>query len=279
MGSSTEETLERLYQLIGWVEDLSSPEGRRRFDRYLRLLPDLLAHPWIAALLQRELRIADVCAGTGLGGIALAKLLAVRGLRCRLTLVDLRSSALDKAKQFAAQEIPGVEVETLKHDVARLHELNRCFDLVLMFGASAAHFNPWQFLGVLTAIAYCLSDDGVLVLEEPDRRYTIAVRGYRIVMPEKGTDFGISVHRGYDFRRGTFIRAYVDLLNPSQRVVYPICFWGVAELAAFCWCFFHNVDLLPCNRSNTFFVIAQSPRRLLTPELFAELPRAVRSEQ
>jgi hypothetical protein len=84
MSSFTQTRLERIYAMLRWVEDPETSQGCERYQRILRDMEGLTAHPWIQYILRgrRMVRVIDVCSGTGLVGIALSLgYLEVEGLR------------------------------------------------------------------------------------------------------------------------------------------------------------------------------------------------------
>lgn len=104
---SGSEQPERFYRLIQWPEDPATPEGFKRYKGTLSLFEQLLKHEWLRELIERRepLRLIDLCSGTGLAGIAFAKVLRKAGCRTELALVDLRCSALEKGREFAIKEL------------------------------------------------------------------------------------------------------------------------------------------------------------------------------
>jgi len=128
--------LEKLYSLISWVEDPETPQGIERYRQIRGDMEQLINHNWIKEFLKdrRIVRVIDVCSGTGLAGIALSKVLVEKGFEVKLTLVDLRSSALEKARKHGLREL-GLEPSTLLADVTRPFELEKQ-DIALMWGST-----------------------------------------------------------------------------------------------------------------------------------------------
>jgi len=73
MSAFTQTQLERIYAMLRWVEDPETSQGYERYQRILRDMEGLTAHPWIQDILRgrRMVRVIDVYSGTGLAGIAL----------------------------------------------------------------------------------------------------------------------------------------------------------------------------------------------------------------
>ena len=207
-----------------------------------------------------------------MGGAALAKILGEWGIETRLLVVDLREDALSRVGEW------GVEAEVVARDALELHELGVKADIVLMYGHSAPHFDPWDFVRLLASVAQSVRDDGIFVAEEGDRRYAVFLaRGYKELLVERaaGDALVVSVHGSYDPVRGTVRRICVDLLERS-RAELEAFLWGLAELAAFAWAFFEDVDLLDLDsRGTRCFVLARRPREKLRREDFEEEPRAL----
>ncbi len=231
---------------------------------------ELKNHPFLSEL-PEEPRILDILSGEGIGGVALSKSL---DRRVRLYLLDLREKALEVARRFSREEL-GEEGEILVHDATRVHEVLKDLDLVLMYGLSTPHFDPWRASLLLASISESLKDDGVLLVEEADRRYWVFyMTGYKDVMAEfKGDEPILSMHKGYDFKRGTFRRAHFSLLR-GEIAELEVYFWGVADFLSLMWLFFKEVDLHSLDYRR-FILLARRPRRKLRPEDL-ELPSMLR---
>jgi len=79
------EHLERAYRIARWPDDPWTSEGRERYVRALKLFERVLEHPWFRELLEKgSLRILDLGAGRGIGGVALARVLRGRGRKIKL---------------------------------------------------------------------------------------------------------------------------------------------------------------------------------------------------
>ena len=76
--------------------------------------------------------VIDIRSGVELDGIALSKVLVEKGLDVKLTLVDLRSSALEKAIKHGLWEL-GFKQSTLLTKVTQLLELEKQ-DIALIVG-------------------------------------------------------------------------------------------------------------------------------------------------
>ena len=189
----------------------------------------------------------------------------------------MRSEALEVAKRWGEEELG--EVETLEADAGELHRLELNPDVVLIYGYSAPHFDPWKMARLLASTAEALGEEGLLILEETDRRYNILyLAGYKDVLPEKVDREAVtlSVHAGYDLRRGTFKRILIDLLK-GESITIDLYYWGVADLSGLAWLFFEDVDLLPDPRRRmTGFILARGSRDKLKPIDLSGEPRMLR---
>ncbi|MGY4707607.1 class I SAM-dependent methyltransferase [Candidatus Bipolaricaulota sp. J31] len=261
-----EDRLCRFYSVFPWFEDPESARGKRYFEVTLGFMEKLLDHPWMKGACARgRLKVLEVCGGAGFGGIALAKLLQEKGVEIDLTITDLREEALNKAAKWAEREL-GKGIETVLLDAREAHKLDEKFDIVLMYGLSTPHFDPWELVRLFSSVGDALCDGGIFVLDESDRRHRIFLTvGYKWALAEAADErFTVSFHTGYDLYRGTVKRHYLDLHAPDEPVEMETFMWGLAEVAAFVWCFFEEVDLVQL-RDVRHFVLGRGPRGRLSP--------------
>jgi len=153
-----------------------------------------------------EATIVDVCGGVGVGGVALALVLRGMGIgiSIRLVVVDLRRTALERAKELSG-EVLGSEAEVVEADATEVHKHISGASMALMFGYTSPHFCPYELLRLTTSVAASLKSSGVFVLEEHDRFGDILMRiGYRYVVPEHADEdmITLSIHSRYDHLRG-----------------------------------------------------------------------------
>jgi hypothetical protein len=82
-GVAPAERLERFYRMFPWVEDPFSPVGRARYETGSQLLQAATRARVVEGAAGREASSTclDICGGTGVGGVALAKALAERGVK------------------------------------------------------------------------------------------------------------------------------------------------------------------------------------------------------
>jgi len=260
----------RFYSLGIWPEDPYSGQGKKRYETALKDMETLLSNKRLQKLIEkREVKVLEVCGGTGIGGIALSKVLTNRGISVDLLVTDLRGEALEAARKFSYEETGSV-ARTALIDARETHRIGERFDLVLMYGLSTPHFNPWDLARFLSSAGEALSDDGFLAVEEVDRRYTIFLSvGYKWALYETLEENKpvVSFHAGYDFRNGMMKRVFWNFKEePFPMELY---YWGFAELAGLTWLFFKDVDLVSLERARGF-VVGIAPRRLLKPETLGE---------
>ncbi len=188
----------------------------------------------------------DVCSGIGVAGYALSRMLVERGYRVELTLVDVRRDVLLRAREWIKSEL-GIELEVYAIDARTLHSLGREYDVALMWGSSSVHFDPWNMNRLLASLSHVLSGDGLLVMQETDRFYSILVRGYKEVLFLEDEHEGkavLDVFAGYNPLKGTCRRRVIDLEDTSRRVSMDLYYWPVASLAALLWIFFEDIDVV-----------------------------------
>ncbi|RLG83359.1 MAG: hypothetical protein DRO18_08005 [Thermoprotei archaeon] len=138
-----------------------------------------------------------------------------------------------------------------------------------MYGFSSPHFSPWEYVKLLASISEVLEDDGVLVLEEGDRIYSIFFKvGYKELLVERAEKEPIiSLHSDYNPIKGTFERTYLNLLNPKNPVKVSTYFWNIAELMTLVWLFFQDVDFLPYDeKKSRGLIIGYRPRYKIKPK-------------
>lgn len=260
------ECISSFYKIYPWPELLEEKEGKRRFEEALENLKLLLSHEWFRNILSRKsrVRILDLCGGTGLGGIALCKLLSLENVDFELIVCDIRREALVKAEDYA-RSILGVSVRTLTADARRINDYVDNIDVILMYGFSTVHFNPWDMVRLIHATSHILSDIGIFVVEEMDRIYKVFYKeGYEKARFE-GKKFGhiiVSFHLGYDYVKGTFRRKIVDMSTKDYTLI-DLYFWNIASLAALMWVFYEDVDFIEVSeRDLAGYIIARGPRKI-----------------
>jgi len=172
---STADNLEKGYSIASWKDDPWSPEGRERYETALKEFSILLNHPWFEDILEKnKVSILDIGAGKGMGGVALAKALKETNdvNEVKLTMIDLRDTALKDALCFAKEEIHSAKVHKL--DATKAHTLGK-FDIVLMYGVILVHFNSWNLMRLFSSATQALEEKGVIIVEEMDRTHILFI--------------------------------------------------------------------------------------------------------
>ena len=272
--------IEKLYALDIWPTDPYSEFNQKRFREAIEVFDKLMEHNWLQELLRKEkIRILEICAGTGIGGVALAKVLMERGVDVELLLTDIREEDLKLGSKWGS-DVLGRKIDYAKIDSRKVYELGRRFDIALMYGYSSPHFDPWDMVRLQVSVSECLADNGILIMDEADRIYSIFYQtGYARILSERIDDERalISLHAGYNFRRGIFRRALIDLKDPSKTVLAEVYFWGLAELMAIVWMFFQDVDLYELRRG-AGLILGYKPRRKIGVDDLKTQPRVLFSD-
>ncbi|NJE77214.1 class I SAM-dependent methyltransferase [Thermococcus sp. ES12] len=231
-------SLEELYRYINWRMNPGDEKARERFEKIERFFRE------ISDELPSSGRVLDICAGTGIAGVALAK---VTGARL-LTVLDARKDDLELAREWL--KLAGIrpELRIVPGDAREVNKLVGEHDIALLWGFTMPHFDPFDAVRLFAGVALSLSDDGVFLVEDTDRVYWIMYRaGYRKFLVEGKRDgYTIaSIHEGYDFVRGTFIRGYY--LLPGFRRISGVDFhyWDISTQLAIGRIFFREARLIP----------------------------------
>jgi len=221
-------SLEELYSYLRAYMDPESEAAKRRylslrafFNWTIKegLLPD-----------GKNLRILDLCAGTGIAGAALLETLNEWNVNTSLTLVDRRKDDLLKVDAWleGEREVYGAVMDCLD-DLKKLGE----FDVVLLWGGTMSHFDPYQAADLFMNVAGVLSPTGVFMIEETDRFGAFFYRrAYREIVPEtREEDYTIvSIDEGYDSGRGTIRRGYYKLPGWERVGEIDTRYWDLAGL-------------------------------------------------
>ena len=264
------ENLKKYYRAGLWPMHPEDPKATKRFEASKRVFKTLLnQHPFLKNI-GDEVDIIDVAAGTGIGGAALTKTLEAIGKKAKLLVSDVRGEDLPKVKSWL-----GREAEALVASATQLHEKlgDRKFDVALLWGLSAVHFDPWEMSKALASISTVLRDNGVFMLEEYDRCYKVFyLTGYKNLLEEgrSGAERIVSIHTGYNQEKGEFIRTFYTLPSHKEIARVGYHFWCLADIAAMTWMFFKDVDIIDPAEHGVeqinHIVLAKNPRKTLTPQ-------------
>lgn len=256
--------LSKFFSIFPWPDDPEAQKGKDYFDSTIKSIEKLFEHPWFTKLLKKKkVRILEICGGAGFGGVALSNLILQKNLDVDLVITDLRKDALKKAKQWG-EKVLGKKILTKVIDAKEIHKLGRKFDMVFMYGLSTPHFNPWDIIRLFGATSECLEDDGIFIIDEADRRYSIFfTRGYQQLIAE-GDDnkFVLNFHSGYDMLKGTFSRTHFSPIFPKKTITMELYFWGLAEIGSFTFLFFEDVDFVNTEGTRCF-ILGYKPRKVL----------------
>ncbi|MDW8034014.1 MAG: methyltransferase domain-containing protein [Nitrososphaerota archaeon] len=271
--------LEEIYGTMPWPEDPWSKEGRSRYEEALERFKRLTSQEWISSLISKRSRISilDICGGTGIGGIALAKALSESGKHVDLKITDLRKSALKTAIKFGKEVKVSVKVEQV--DALRVHEIGEKYDIGLLYGNSTPHFNPWRLVRLFASVSNSITEDGVFIVDEVDKIYILLIRGYELILPEASKErVVISMHSNYDPISGEIRRLEFDLVR-NLRAELPLYFWGLAEVMAIAWLFFKDVDFLKDEDGKRGqcrgLIVAHKPRKRINPDDLTHNPKVL----
>ncbi len=167
---SSEELMEKAYSILRWPEDIRTKESKARLEESLNRFRELIKHDWIRRAIEGKARIVlvDLCGGTGIGGIALAKVLAEDGVAVDLIVNDIRETALRKAVEFS-REVLGFEAKIIKDDALNIHKHDIIADVVLLYGLTTPHFSPYDMIRLVASVGSIIRPNGVFIVEESDR--------------------------------------------------------------------------------------------------------------
>ena len=270
------EYLERLYSVVPWAEDPSDKNFRLRYEKLVNGFRKALDHELVKHIFQKDrIRILDLCGGTGVGAVSFVKALDGR-LKVEPWVVDLRRQALETAVKWSSAEI-GEPVRTAVMDVLKVHELGLKFDVAIMVGYSATHFDPWSMIRIIASVSTLLEDDGVFILEEADRLKVVFLsKGYRSFLVEKAEEDSlvVSAHSKYDMVSGVFTRVIVDLVKGRSSNI-RVYFWSLSQLLSLLWLFFRDTDYIGLT-PNYGLIVARGPRKRFKIEDFKEDPPFLR---
>lgn len=262
--------LSEFFKIFPWPSDPETTEGKEYFNSTIKNMEKLFEHIWFKDILKKEkIKILEICAGAGFGGVALAKLILEKKLDVELIITDLRKDILLKAKKFGEKTL-GKKVLTKMIDAREVQKLKKKFDIVLMYGLSTPHFNPWEIIKVFIGVTESLDDNGIFIIDELDRRSGFFTRGYQYLLAEGNENkFIISFHSDYDIIKGTFSRTFFNPILSKKPITMELYFWSLAEIGALTFLFFEDVDFVPLG-STRHFILGYKPRRLLTYENLKE---------
>ncbi|NJD98990.1 class I SAM-dependent methyltransferase [Thermococcus sp. LS1] len=260
-------SLEELYRYLRWRMD---PDDERAVGRFWRIVK---VFEFMEGLLPEEPRVLDLCAGTGIAGVAAARATNAP----LLTVLDARKEDLEKARKWLEIAEISPELRLVTGDVREVSKLVGEHDLALLWGLTMPHFDPFDAVRIFANVALSLSEDGVFVMEETDRVYGILYQiGYKDFLVESKTeDYTlISVHEGYNLKRGTFRRTYYKLPGFEKITEEEHRLWDLASQLAIGSVFFREWKLITRNEHGingvSHLLYFRRPRKNTAREVLAD---------
>ena len=216
--------------------------------------------------------VLDLCAGTGIAGAAAAKAFSAS----KLTLVDVRKEDLEKVREWLGIAEVNPELRLVAGDVLQLPELVEEHDLAVLWGHTMPHFNPFDAVRLFSGVASVLDEGGYFFIEEPDRigRF-LYNRMYRDFTVERtGAETIVSIHEGYDVRRGVERRGYYILPGFKKMAEMELRAWDLASLLAIGRIFFRDANLITPSEHGVSGVsevlVFRRPNRRIAGEVYSE---------
>ncbi|WP_457754136.1 class I SAM-dependent methyltransferase [Thermococcus sp.] len=271
-------SLEKLYEFLHWPMCPDEESARRRFERIRQVFTNLIEKCIIER--KKEISILDLAAGTGIAGVALSKALSDEGVKVELTAVDLREKDLHFVNEWIkAYEANNIRANTVVADIRELHRYfeESCYDIAVLWGLTMPHFDPFDTVKIFANVSYILKEDGIFLMEESDRVFNILYRtGYRDFLVETKTeDYTlISVHEGYNLKRGMFRRTYYKLPSFEKIAEEEHRLWDIAGIVGIGSVFFKDYNIVTKAQHGIFGVsdvlVFKNPRKNLPLNEFLE---------
>ncbi|MGQ4892969.1 MAG: hypothetical protein ACP6IP_10890 [Candidatus Njordarchaeia archaeon] len=279
------ENLQNFYSVYKFPEDIETEVGSKRFELLKKDFKRILEHEWLKEILNNKdtVSFVDICSGKGMGAFALANALKETGKKFEAYMVDARCDALKHAEKTAAEKF-GFKPKTICSNILEADNLPTNQDIVIMVGKSAPHFSPWDMIKLLFTASEMLSENGILILDEGDRIYSILVKsGYRDFLIEYVDEKNAvaTIHKGYNWKTGMFTRAAYNLFNPTKIVFADVYFWSLSELMALAWLFFQDIDFIKESESRyaSGFILAKQPRKRIKKEDIDKTPKILKDNK
>ncbi|AMQ18485.1 class I SAM-dependent methyltransferase [Thermococcus peptonophilus] len=258
-------SLEELYRYLNWRMNPADKRARDRFERikeFFESISDGLPHGG---------RILDICAGTGVAGVALAKATRAK----LLTVLDARKDDLELASEWLKIADINPKLNLVQGDARETAKLVGEHDVAVLWGYTMPHFDPFDAVRLFANVASILSDDGVFIIEDMDRVYWILYRaGYKKFLIEgRRENYTIaSMHEGYDFARGTFKRGYYIIPGFKKISDVDFHYWDLATQLAIGGVFFKEAELITQEehgRKVGDILLFRKPRKKVAEEILA----------
>jgi len=228
------QTAQQFYKHYTWPDDPESDLGKKYFERAQAEIGSLCNSEYLQTIINKdkEIKILELMAGVGYGGVALAQELDKLKISYELHLTDIRSDVLKTAETFT-KSVKG-KPYVYECDIRDISKLQWQFDIVLIYGLSLPHLNPWEWIQFCQAMPHNVNDAGALIVHETDRRlFDFIQKPYQKIAyagKRNGADI-IHMHEGYNIFKGTIKRKYIEVGN-SQTISNELYYWGLAEAGA-----------------------------------------------
>ncbi|MDK2782725.1 MAG: hypothetical protein PWQ32_314 [Thermococcaceae archaeon] len=259
-------SLEELYRYLYWRMD---PEDERAVLRFWRIV-EVFEKLKNKGLLPDKPRILDICAGTGIAGVAMAKAAGAKAL----TVLDEREEDLKKVEKWVEIADLDLKPRIVVGDAKEVAKLVGEHDVAILWGLTMPHFDAFDAVKLFRNVALTLSNDGVFLLEELDRVYGVFYQtGYKDMLIETKTDEYtlLSVHEGYDQIRGVFKRTYYKLPGFEKVSEQEHRLWDLASQLALGSVFFKEHRLISRTEHGvngvSHIIYLKGPRRKIAEEL------------
>ncbi len=267
-GGLVDMDMEEVYSLLKWPMNPDDERARRRFIGIKSFFNWAIKEGMLPE--KREVRVLDMCAGTGIAGAALADVLREWGYKVTLTVLDKRKDDLELVEKWIEYEDGGEDVEVLGvvKDCREPLTFLRKQDIVLIWGLTMPHFDPFEAASIMRNVASILSPDGSFIVEEIDRVYGLFYqRRYKDIVVETKTDEYtlISIDEGYDLKRGVIRRSYYRLPGFERVFEMESRLWDLAGLAGMASLLFDDVRVIPRGEHEVNgvadIILMRTPRR------------------
>jgi hypothetical protein len=244
-----------LYDLYFWPDDSSSERGQKYLLETTDYFKTLIKSKIISEKLleKQEWNILEICAGSGYGSLVFASLFPDK--RINVLVTDSRDLLMQSARLSATL---GISNSSFKQfDATKLSELNRKFDVIIMYGLSTPHFSPKEAIKLYANIKDSLSIDGIFIVQEMDRRKALFLDGnyYKKAFAEGYGERLVSEEKSYNIEDGMIEREYYSEKDPSKRVSTRSFLWSIAETDALLSLYWNRVDKVSLV-GDRFFLIA-----------------------
>ncbi len=247
-----------LYELYFWPDDPSSDRGQKYLQETVSYFQKLIDSRIISSQLldKDEWNVLEICAGAGYGSLVLASLFPWKKVNVLVT--DTRDLLMENARLSAILGVNNVNFKQL--EAMQISELNKKFDMIIMYGFSTPHFTPKEAIKLYSKVKECLFAEGIFIVQEMDRRKVLFLEGnyHKKAYAEGYTERLVSEETGYNVDDGTVQRDYYSEKDPSCRVTSKSFFWSVAETDALLSLYWDKTDKISLG-GDKYFLISSEP--------------------